>query len=469
MTVNWKIAVVLITVGTFASVSLFGHIDFHIEAFQFKMFVEIFDHGLTEVVIPPVGKISARTHQTPLKIGIELKNIDMDQLRLLLHDPVNQAQVISRFQTEMMRVLRIFVLRLLFLAALGGAFGMLIIHAKASADYIRGAILGFLLMGILILGTYYTYDINRFMHPQFQGILKAAPWMVGLAEQALVKVEQLGKKLQVTAENLYELFERIDRLEPLGSVEGTVKVLHVSDIHNNPAAYDFVAQIARSFNVDIIIDTGDISDFGTPLEGKLVKRLEELGVPYIFVPGNHDSPGIVEALEMLDNVAVITGKVIEAAGLTIVGLPDPAAQTIAIVPPQPGAIEEAIKQLETLILESPRNPHLLITHNHRIARAFVGKVPVILHGHDHQMKVDEVNGSKVLDAGTTGAAGIRGLQTTNEIPYTVLLLHFQWIEEDWRLAAVDAIKVFNLKSGFRFERTVFQDGTETVDGSKERD
>ena len=57
------------------------------------------------------------------------------------------------------------------------------------------------------------------------------------------------------------VFSRMDSLA--STEESVVRVLHVSDIHNNPVAFDFMEQIINNFNVDFVIDTGDITDYGT--------------------------------------------------------------------------------------------------------------------------------------------------------------------------------------------------------------
>ena len=42
----------------------------------------------------------------------------------------------------------------------------------------------------------------------------------------------LGEQLQLLAESMGNLYKQVEMLEPLGSVEGELKVVHVSDLHN---------------------------------------------------------------------------------------------------------------------------------------------------------------------------------------------------------------------------------------------
>jgi len=443
-------------IGAILLISIFGQMSFHIEALEFSIKLEIFDHGLTELMIPPIGKISAKTHDTPLKFAITLKNIDMELVKKLFNESIEQQSLINKTQQELTKVIKFFVLRILLLAALGGMFGIFLLRRKKPVTYIRGAIVGTILMGLLLLGTYNTYDTDSFLTPKYEGILRAAPWMIGLAEEAIGKLDKLGDQMQVMANNLYVLFEKIDTLKPLNNNKDTFRLLHISDIHNNPAGYDFVQQIVQNFNVAAILDTGDISDFGTPLEAQLIKRLEGLGIPYIFTSGNHDSPDIVTAMRAVPNVIVLDGDAIDLYGLRILGIGDPAATTSNITPPDIELAGIYIQEIQQIIVKDKKKIDVLMVHNPGIARHFSGKFPVILHGHDHQIKIVEDKNTHIFDAGTSGAAGIRGLQTVNEIPYSVILLHFRKGSDSIKLVAADSIKVYNLKSGFNLERTLFE-------------
>ena len=79
-------------------------------------------------------------------------------------------------------------------------------------------------------------------------------------------------------------------------------------------------------------------------------------------------------------------------------------------------------------------------------------------GHSHQHAIGDRN--RTVNAGTTGAAGIRGLGTTQEVSYTLVLLSFQQqqfdtVEVKWQLVATDTIKIFNSKPGFVVEHQVY--------------
>ena len=53
------------------------------------------------------------------------------------------------------------------------------------------------------------------------------------------------------------------------------------------------------------MDTGDITDHGTKAENKFVEEIGTLGVPYVFVRGNHDSKTTQQAVARQKNAVVL--------------------------------------------------------------------------------------------------------------------------------------------------------------------
>jgi predicted phosphodiesterase len=429
--------------------------NFNFEALEFSIATHFFDHGFTDFKVTPFGTVRAKTHIAPIKLTISLENVDLNLLQSMLETSPNHEKILENFQIKIQKISKIYLLRLFCLALIGGAAGSLFYERKKIKPLIVGLSVGTLVFLFLVLSTFTTYDVKAFQNPEYHGALEAAPWMMGLAEQAFVQLDTLGDQLEIMAENFYLLFEKVNTLQTLGTAEGTLKVLHVSDYHNNQAALKFVSQVVRSFNVDFVIDTGDFTDYATPIEAKLLEFLKDIPVPYVFIAGNHDSPAIIKKISQFPQVQVLSEGIIDIFGLRILGLHDPASLTNKISAPEAEIINEYQEKLLELWENNEENsPHILAVHNYQIGKILSGKIPIIVHGHDHQFKISEEDATIVIDAGTTGAAGIRGLQATKEIPYTVALLHFQKINEEYVLSAIDSIKIFNLQSGFILERKV---------------
>ncbi|MCL5935637.1 MAG: metallophosphoesterase family protein, partial [Firmicutes bacterium] len=224
------------------------------------------------------------------------------------------------------------------------------------------------------------------------------------------------------------------------------------------AALGYIQRIAGLFKVNLIIDTGDISDYGTPLEGLITERLANLKVPYLFVPGNHDSPDTVKKMRSIPEVIVLDGSMIRVANLRIMGFPDPSSKTSDIEPPPPNLIPQYAGQIEKSLLEQPERPDIIAVHNNNIARLLDGMAPVILYGHDHRLSVEENAGSVMIDAGSTGAAGMRRLQG-DRTPYSLVIQYYAPVSGKMKILAADTITVKNLDSGFHVERQIFGTGS----------
>ncbi|MDQ2758614.1 MAG: metallophosphoesterase [Actinomycetota bacterium] len=72
--------------------------------------------------------------------------------------------------------------------------------------------------------------------------------------------------------------------------EVATRVLLVSDIHGQNQ-YGLMRSIVDAQQIDAVIDTGDLVNFGTVAEADaagIFSGIQSLGVPYIFTTGNHD-------------------------------------------------------------------------------------------------------------------------------------------------------------------------------------
>jgi len=441
--------------GALIFISILGQQSFQVEALRVRISIQPAVSGYTTVDIPPLATIMAKTHAAPLSIFVRLDRIDLQSVQKMMDNKQDHAGLMQKITGSFRTVAILFGLKILFLSAAGGAFGVFLWQRNPGLRHLQGALAASLTVGLFFLGTYATYDINKFKNPEFDG-LKVAPWVISMAGQSLGKIDTLNNKMETIAENVSQLFNQIDELQTYDqSKEGLVKVLHVSDIHNNPAALTYIQRIAGVFKVDLIIDTGDITDYGTPLEGLLLERLAGLKVPYLYIPGNHDSPETANKMKSIPGVTVLNGSTVTVKNLRIAGFPDSSSSTSDIEPPPLNMIPQLAGEIKKALLAQPERPDILALHNHRIAQLLIGKAPVILYGHDHRLAVEEINGSIMIDAGSSGAAGLRRLQG-DRTPYTVVLQYYAPEGRQMKLLAADTITVKNLDSGFHVERHIFK-------------
>lgn len=436
----------------FAAVALFSASRFSVSAFEFSAELIPFQRGDTVIFIPPVGELRAATHWFPFMLKITLLNVDLDTLVAGLEN-LAATNNITFFEEQVRSKVLFFLLRntaLIFFC--GGGAGYVLARQRSW----RRALLGGALASVFFLTLFYTtvlrpYNIEAFETPQYTGIIGAAPWVVNLSDQTLATIKTLGKQLEVMTANLHDLSEQLDGVQ-LNVPQSGLRVLHVSDIHNNPAAFDFIEKVVLNFNIDFIIDTGDLTDYGTELETEMVSRVSSLSVPYLFVPGNHDSPKVIEAMER-EGAIILGNEMIELMGLRIAGVADPSSESalMAIAPDQ--VLRERAATAYKNLTSGAEQPDLVAVHHPLMGNPFVGETSVILSGHTHRAQVRFEQGSALINAGTTGAAGVRGLQAPIDNPYSMVVLYFELDSEgNQGMLMADLLSVQQYHDSFTLKR-----------------
>ena len=114
-----------------------------------------------------------------------------------------------------------------------------------------------------------------------------------------------------------------------------LRVLLVSDLHAGNQ-YALMRTIVEQEDIDLVVDTGDLVNFGTVAEGQasgMFAGIASLPVPYLFTRGNHDATSatdhaILDRLATLPNVVLLQPEpdeytVVDAGGIRIGGFNDP--------------------------------------------------------------------------------------------------------------------------------------------------
>ena len=113
------------------------------------------------------------------------------------------------------------------------------------------------------------------------------------------------------------------------------RILLVSDVHG-ANQYPVMKQIIADEQIDAVIDAGDLLNFGNVAEAQaagLFSSIAGLGVPYLFVRGNHDAgsaddQALLQRMSRLRNVVLLEGAPgdytqASVNGVTIAGFNDP--------------------------------------------------------------------------------------------------------------------------------------------------
>ena len=451
-----SLVIVLVILMTLLFVQLFAQVSFNYYSFSFNLETRWNWNGGTLINIPPIGQLFLKSHHFPLQLVITLNQIDLNKLTAQLNAIPPQAQWLPTFQKEVSQALLTLLGAVLLFGVGGGLIALLVARVFPPRPLFGvGILVAVLVIALLVAGTLGTYQPDALEHPEYQGVLAGAPWAMNLISMGLNHLDVLSANLKRVSQDVSLLYQQADGIQNLG-LDSDLAVLHVTDIHNNPAAFDLMQELIANFKIRFVIDTGDLTDYGTAVEAELIPRIQRLGIPYIFVPGNHDSPLIIERLKKLRSVWVLSSGRYSIAGLSIAGIADPASSRFDSDVAEPAELQATAATLTDRVLAMEETPDIVAVHERVFAADLIGKVPLILHGHDHQYRVSEQDQTVIDDAGTTGAAGLRGL-VRKGVPYSASILYWRKDEQGrLRLHAIDSIRINGLESRLSIERHTFK-------------
>jgi predicted phosphodiesterase len=469
--------------GAAIALALLGHVPAKVGPFETTFAARPSLSGHTTVHLAPLGTIDLDTHDAPLTLDARVDAIGVEDAERIASNPSAVERLGEEAAEEVRSALIGLAIRCIVVALVGGALGALVARTDWRAAGI-GALTAGLLVGALGGVAAVTFDANAVSEPRYSGLLTRAPTAVGDVEDVLERFGEYRSQLGELVDNVATLYlagEQLPTFEP----GRTIRVLHVSDIHLNPGAFDLMRRLTDQFSVDVIADTGDITDWGTDPEAQLVRRIATLDVPYVWVRGNHDSRSTQQAVAANPNAVVLDGEGAEVAGLQFWGIGDPRytpdkSEQVAGPSEQERARAFAPVVTSGLLRDEPPEVDVALVHDSRMAAELGGHVPLVLAGHGHKPLSDTIepfvpdddgddggdedgeddgttttitattttsagdapDDTLLLVEGSTGGGGLRALQGDEPLPLTASVLYFD--PATHRLLAYDRITVAGL-------------------------
>jgi predicted MPP superfamily phosphohydrolase len=452
---RWAVRVGLALVGALVAVLLFARMSAPIGPFDATLAVRPGTGG-AEVAVPPLGSLAVDVFDGPLRLDIQLESVDQVRAEALASDPVRLAGVVDRVTEDLHDAVVKLVIRTTLVAIAGAALVSWAVLRRRREPLIAAGLTGALILGIASVGVS-TWRPEAMSSPRYTGLLVNANSLIGNAQDIVARFDAYRASLEDLVANVGSLYSTLSALPPPGPADQTVALLHVSDLHLNPAGFDLVAQIVKQFRVDGVLDTGDITDWGSPPENQLIGSVGKLGVPYVYIRGNHDSSATADLIAAQPNATVLDNSEVEVAGISVVGNRDPRFtpdKSTGDDDAGPDVLIKAGERLTGFIDTLGEAPDVAMVHDPKEAPPLDGKVPLILAGHTHNRAVSELDGgTRLMVEGSTGGAGLRALQGEYPEPLTCTVLYFD--ADTGRLRAYDEITLGGLgKSEVTIQRTV---------------
>jgi predicted phosphodiesterase len=403
--------------------------------------------GGTKINVSPLGALELNSHRAPLRLDVNVDQLDPVRAQALVDHP----ERLSGLQDEVARDVEHGTLDVALrscVAVVSGATALgLAVYRRPRRALAAGGTALALLMACGA-SAYATWNPESVLEPKYSGLLSSAPSLVGNARNIVTEFDVYQKELARLVTNVTKLYDVTSTLPAYQPDPTTVRVLHVSDIHLNPASWKIIASLVDQYKVNVIVDTGDTMDHGTAAENGFLDPIADLGAPYVWVRGNHDSPITQRYLQRMKNVHVLDdGRAVTIAGLRFAGIGDP-----QFTPDRSKALgadeseELAGDRLATALgdQKTAGTPvDVAMAHEPSAAREVDGEVPLVLCGHLHH-EGDEIlkYGTRLRMEGSTGGSGLRALEHKYPAPIEASILYFD--RDTRRLQAWDAIKLGGL-------------------------
>jgi predicted phosphodiesterase len=381
--------------------------------------------------LPPIGEVAFDTHAGPLGIRASLLSVDADAAQRLLGSP----QQFSELRRQAPDALRGAVLRAVAQAVGSGLAGAAVAgfvvyrSRRRCAQAVLFALIPAVVGSGIAAGT---FDPNAVGQPTFTGLLSRAPYIAAQTRLTADRLEAYRSGVDDMVRSVTTLYTAADQLPVLQPDPSMTTLLHVSDIHLNPQSFDLIGQLVSQFTVDAVLDTGDITTWGTAAESRTLAPIGGLGVPYVFVRGNHDSAETAAAVAAQPGALVLDRSSVEVAGLTVAGIGD-----LSFTPDGQGHSREKAAEAAALLAQTitsstaaGRPVDIAMIHDPSRLDPLMGEAPLVLSGHYHiaTERMDE-SGTRVMVEGSTGGAGVsRGaldrLEAGTPLPLEATLLYF---------------------------------------------
>src|SRR5262245_52805175 len=308
--------------GVVLGVALLGRTNADIGPFQAEMSITPSLYGDTEVDIPPLGSLHVDSHEGPAHLKIQLGALDHRRTEALVADPNGIVRASDTAVVDVEEGVSRLVLRTLGASVLGAlVLGALVVRKMRRVAWSGG--LGLLVTAVSLGTAVTTFQPSSIEEPRYEGLLVNAPAVVGDARRIANRYDEYAAQLQKLVTNVGQIYSTVSTLPVFPAEEGTTRVLHVSDLHLNPTAWPVIKTVVGQFSSARVIDQGDINDWGCEREASYVSAIGGLGVPYVYIQGNHDSGVTAATVGRQRNAVVLNNATAKVAGLTIAGIADP--------------------------------------------------------------------------------------------------------------------------------------------------
>jgi predicted phosphodiesterase len=263
-------------------------------------------------------------------------------------------------------------------------------------------------------------------HPQYYAHGADIPRALDAIDTAQRSTRVLDEELDAQLVGLARL---VTQPASRASLSGAPRLTVASDLHNNALT---IPILERAAGGGPVLFPGDMTDRGSPLEIRVVRRVVRTGKPFVFVSGNHDSNTLERDLARAGAIVLSEdgrlnadgthGEVVQkvAPGLRVAGYADPferrSTENYAdrYQPTPTPAMQDAFTawmrsvqdRVDVIMVHEPAliEPALAVLQDDPPSHPLMFVV-----GHTHRAKLDTQPGVTIVNGGSIGGGGTGNL------------------------------------------------------------
>jgi predicted phosphodiesterase len=401
---------------------------------QIELSADPGSHGALDLYVPLVdwGVRFEDAIRLPIRLNVDLRTVDRSVVsRVASGGTLSLAET----RTEARDVIAGYLKKLIGLALLGSlTIGLLVAFAirHRAGPRLRYTVAACLIttLGIGVALVVLFPPRGNIDEPQYYAFGGDIPRALDAVEAAQNSSRALDQELDAQLVGLARLVTDPAGLTPLTD---RPSITIASDLHNN-----FLAEpiLERATGKTPLFFAGDLTDRGSPIEAQAVRRITNIGDPFVFVSGNHDSDSLQIDLArrgatvltergQLKSDGTFGDVIVDVKGLKVAGYRDPFERRSSEnfrdrFQPSPtpdqqdaftGWLMQLIGDVDIVMVHEPAliEPALAILKDSPPERPLV-----FITGHTHKADLMRQAGVTMINGGSVGAGGTGNLTETTD-------------------------------------------------------
>jgi len=426
------IAVVLVLFGFVLGFRLAGPTPSDTEIGRFAFTVSPAIRGDAELWVPVADwGVRADAFQAPFRIQAELRSLDRPAL---MRAAEGETRALEALEGDL-RLGAEHALRRAFAWGLATSAVLVALATTLLRRWLRprwalvvpAALVALAFVAASLLAMRASFDPNSFRSPTYFGRGEEVRRLLEVASDPKARSEY-GSQVASILRSLSAVLAKTPAAPPRGRT-----LALASDLHANALV---ISPLSAQLGGEPLLLAGDLGQRGGGAESRLLApRVAALGRRVVAVSGNHDSRGLMEALEAQG--VIVLGSDTDGSGprrrrdatrllgLRVAGFGDPLEWpdagdsserpvTFDDLERPEAALERAQAEIVRWFDSLEPRPEVVVVHQNALAQAlaralwdrgFQGRL-VVATGHDHRQHIDRYGRIIVVDGGSVGAGGV---------------------------------------------------------------